>query len=86
MANAKQIDPKLLAGLTFRTSKVRKGKPGEDDATMHDRVERDLTPDDVLDWADNGATVTVVTADGQKYRIDKKAASAAAKSAGDDAK
>jgi hypothetical protein len=66
MANAKQIDGKFLSGLTYRTS-----KQGED-GTRYIPETRDLTPADVLDWKDNGATIILVTADGRKYTVDKK--------------
>lgn len=60
------IDKKLLAGLKFRSS-----KPGKDGGFVP--TERNLTPGDVLDWAENGSVVTIVTADGQKYKVDKNA-------------
>ena len=69
MAN-KPIDAKLLAGLTFRTTKEEKDEAGN--VTRNIPVVRELTPADVLDWKDNGPTVTIVTADGKKLTVDKK--------------
>ena len=65
MANAEQIDKKLLAGLKFKSSE--KGEEGG-----YVPTKRPLTPADVLDWKDNGASVTIVAADGQKHIVDKK--------------
>ncbi len=67
-----KIPAKYLAGLRYRTSKARKGGPSDDDSTVHALVERDLTPDDVLDWADLGNQISIVTADGQRVRVPKK--------------
>lgn len=72
MANAESIDKKLLEGLVFKSSKPKKG----DNGTVNVPTERPLTPADVLDWKDNGAAVVIVTADGQKHTVAKKAASA----------
>jgi len=65
------IDRKFLKGLTFRSSKTVKG---EDGSKKYQATERALTPSDVLDWLDKGETVVVVTADGRKYEVNKKAA------------
>jgi hypothetical protein len=56
------IDKKFLGGLKFTGS----DKKGE-------LVTRALQPGDVIGWRDNGATVTIATADGQKYTVDKNA-------------
>lgn len=69
---AKAIDAKYLKGLVYRSSAFEKDK--ENGTTRHLPVKRDLTPEDVLDWKDNGSTITLVTADGQKYVVEKKAA------------
>lgn len=66
MAN-EAIDKKLLAGLKFRSSE--KSENGEGFTP----TKRALTPADVLDWKDNGTSVTIVTADGQKYNVSKTA-------------
>lgn len=70
---AKAIDKKYLAGLKFRSSEAKKSAEG----VKHIPTERDLTPEDVLDWKDNGPSVTIVTADGQKYTVEKAAAAKA---------
>ena len=67
---AKPIDAKYLKGLVYRSSEPRKTEEG----TRHVPTERELAPGDVLDWKDNGATVTIVTGDGQKHVVEKKAA------------
>lgn len=67
---AELIDKKYLAGLKFRSSKPVKSAEG----TKHIPTERALQPTDVLDWKDNGPSVTIVTADGQKVTIEKAAA------------
>lgn len=67
---AKLIEAKYLKGLVFQSSEPRK----TDEGTRHVPTTRDLEPTDVLDWKDNGATVTIVTADGRKYVVDKKGA------------
>jgi len=59
------IDKKFLAGLKYRSSKPAKEGGGSVP------TERALTPADVLDWNEKGSIVTIVTADGQKYKIDK---------------
>jgi len=72
MAAKKKIDAKFLKGLKFRTSEMRKVKDDGRDKMKGFPVERDLTPEDVLDWKDNGESVSIVTADGQKYNVPKK--------------
>lgn len=63
------IDKKYLKGLKFRSSTPEKTENG----VVHTPTSRALTPEDVLDWKDNGATVTIVAADGKKYVVDKNA-------------
>lgn len=76
----KPIDAKYLKGLVYQSSEPRK----TEDGTRHVPTSRDLEPADVLNWKDNGATVTIVTADGRKHVVDKKGADKAPdKSAGD---
>jgi len=65
---AEQIDKKLLTGLKFRSSK----KASEGGGFVP--TERNLAPADVLNWKDNGDTVTIVTKDGKKHVVNKKAA------------
>lgn len=66
---AKPIDAKYLKGLVYRSSNPEKSEEG----VRHVPTKRDLEPADVLDWKDNGDTVTIVTADGQKHVVSKKA-------------
>ena len=70
MANAESIDKKFLTGLKYRSSNPKK----TDEGTVNIPTERALKVEDVLDWKDTGAGVIIVTADGQKYNVDKKAA------------
>ena len=74
MAGNGSIDAKLLKGLTYRTSEVKKTKDdnGKDKKTWMP-VERPLKPEDVLDWKDRGGTVVIVAKDGRKYRVEKEA-------------
>ena len=69
MSNAEQIDKKLREGLVYRSSKQKKGENG----TVNIPTERALTPNDVLDWTDKGASVVIVAGDGQKHTVVKKA-------------
>lgn len=62
------IAAKHLTGLMFRSSKSKKTEAGKTNIP----IERALTPDDVLSWKDNGDTVSIVAADGQKHTVDKE--------------
>ena len=64
------IEKKYLTGLKFKGSTPKKTEEG----IKHFPFERPLKVEDVLDWSDNGASVTLVTADGAKYTVDKTAA------------
>lgn len=66
---AEAIDKKYLAGLKYKSSTAKKTEEG----VRFIPTERALTPADVLDWKDNGPTVTIVTADGRKHTVDKNA-------------
>lgn len=66
---AEAIDKKHLEGLFFKSSKAKK----TEDGTVHIPTERPLTPADVLDWKDNGPSVTIITGDGQKHVVKKAA-------------
>lgn len=68
---AKAIDEKYLKGLKFSSSEGKKVKGENGDKIKHTPVERDLKPADVLDWKDNGESVTIVTADGRKHVVGK---------------
>lgn len=74
MANEKKIDKKYLAGLVYRFAD-RIEEEGDDNRRTVRNVptERELTPDDVLDWRDTGTAVIIVTADGRKITVEKKA-------------
>ncbi|MBC8018604.1 MAG: hypothetical protein H7X83_08815 [Verrucomicrobia bacterium] len=65
---ARAIDAKYLEGLLFKSSKQKK----TEDGLVNIPTERQLTPADVLDWKDNGPSLTIVTADGQKHVVSKK--------------
>lgn len=67
----KQIDAKYLKGLKFRTSEEKVVTEDGRKVKKYVPVERDLTPDDVLDWKDYGDDVVIVTADGQKHVVSK---------------
>jgi urease accessory protein UreE len=68
---AKKIDQKFLKGLKLHFAEQRKSKKDGRDVVQNIPQERPLTQDDILDWKDYGDTVVIVTADGQKYTIDK---------------
>lgn len=58
----------LLRGLVFRTSRQKKTENGK----VNVPVERALTAADVLSWRDNGDTVIIIAADGQKHTVEKE--------------
>ena len=62
------IPAEFLDGLVFRSSRQKKTPEGR----VNVPIERPLTPGDVLNWKDNGPTVSIVTADGRKYTVDKE--------------
>lgn len=62
------IPPEYLTGLVFRSSRLKK----TDDGKANIPTERPLAPCDVLSWKDDGDTVTIITADGQKHTVDKE--------------
>lgn len=62
------IPPEYLTGLVFRSSRLKK----TDDGKANIPTERPLAPSDVLNWKDDGDTVTIITADGQKHTVDKE--------------
>lgn len=72
---AKAIDKKCLDGLIFRGATTETVKDEETGRETGRSVpfSRPLEQDDVLDWVDNGATITLVTADGKKHTVSKKA-------------
>lgn len=70
---AKAIEAKFLVGLMIAVlvEKKIKGEKGEEVRKVP--VERELTPDDVLDWKDKGDAIVIVAADGQKHVVSKRA-------------
>lgn len=74
----RKIEKKYLAGLKFHYSEANEVETGEGlTERQYTSMMRDLTPDDVMDWADRGSFIILVTADGQKYCVQKKAGDAA---------
>jgi hypothetical protein len=70
---AEQIDKAHLAGLKFRGSKVKKIEKDGRKMTAYEPYERPLQPADVLAFVETATSVTLVTADGQKLTVEKKA-------------
>lgn len=70
---ARTIDPKYLAGLKFNFAEKRTAKKDGREVVRNIPQQRDLAPDDVMDWKDYGDYVVIVTLDGQKYNVPKKA-------------
>jgi len=68
---AERIDAKLLKGLRYRTSEGKRVNEDGRNVMKYAPVERPMRQEDVLDWKDNGQTVTMVTADGQKLTVEK---------------
>lgn len=71
----KAIDKKFLDGLTFRGATTETVKDEESGREVARSVpfSRPLESDDILDWTDNGSAIILVTADGKKYTVAKKA-------------
>lgn len=76
---AKAIDKKYLAGLKYRGADQKEVEQDGRKRLVGVPFERALEPADVLDWADKGAEVVLVTADGQKLTVAKSAAGSGAK-------
>ena len=70
---AEAIDKKYLDGLKYRASKTKKVEKDGRKVTTYEATERNLREEDVLAWRDNGQSVTIVTADGQKVEVRKPA-------------
>lgn len=68
---AEKIDWKLLKGLKYKTSEGKRVNEDGRNVMKYAPVERPMRPEDVLSWKDNGQTVTMVTADGQKLTVEK---------------
>jgi len=69
MANEQTIDKKYLEGLKHRSAKSKETEEG----TVNVPVEVALKPEHVMDWVDNGDHVVIVTTDGRKHKVSKKA-------------
>lgn len=67
---AEAIEKKYLAGLKITGSKPVKTEEG----IRHQLTERPLQPGDVLAWFDRGSEIVLVSADGRKHVVIKKAA------------
>lgn len=65
------LHPSVLEGLTFRTTKPRTTKTEGGEKTEHVPHERDLQPEDVLDYREHDSHISIVAKDGQKHRVDK---------------
>ncbi|HIJ95790.1 MAG TPA: hypothetical protein HPP94_08665 [Desulfuromonadales bacterium] len=72
---SKAIDRKFLEGLVFKGATVETVTDEDSgrEVARSKPFSRPLEQNDVLDWVDNGDTVTLVTADGKKYTVAKKA-------------
>ncbi len=70
---AERIDPKYLEGLKFNFAEQRKSNKDGREVVTNIPQQRALTANDVLDWKDCGDKVVIVTADGQKITVPKKA-------------
>lgn len=68
---AKPIDKKYLEGLVYRDAERKEVEEDGGKKVRYNPTERPLEPGDVLNWVDNGPSVTFVTADGKKYTVDK---------------
>lgn len=69
----KPIDKKYLAGLVYRGAKTKVVEKDGRKVQTSEPFSRPIEPEDVLSWADAGEAVVLVTADGQKVTVPKKA-------------
>ena len=70
---SKLIDPKHLVGLKFNFSAPKTVVKDGEKKIEYEVRERNLRPDDILDWKDYGDRVVFVTADGRKITVAKNA-------------
>lgn len=70
---AEKIDPKYLKGLKFRFSEPKEVIEEGRTITRYFPQERAFKQEDVLSWKDNGDNIILVTADGRKVTVSKKA-------------
>lgn len=73
LSEEKGLDPKYLKGLMFGTAKhePKKDEKTGNEKTVHTRIERTLTPADVLSWRDDGDTIIIVAKNGKKHEVKK---------------
>lgn len=69
---AERIDAKYLKGLKFRSSEGKQVMDDGREVIRYTAAERNMKPDDVLDWRDTGSDIILVTADGQKVTVSKE--------------
>lgn len=72
VAEAPVFDKKWLEGLKFKTSEAKVIEEEGRKVKKFVPKERALKQEDVLSWKDNGNSVVLVTADGQKVTVSKK--------------
>lgn len=65
------IDAKYLQGLTFKSSEKKRTTTNGEERTVYVPQERELAVEDVLAVRDAGTEMIFVTADGQKYTVQK---------------
>lgn len=62
------INTQYLEGLTFLSAEREQTEEG----ARNIPTERELTPEDVLAWADRGDSVVIVAKDGRKHEVFKE--------------
>jgi hypothetical protein len=66
-----KVDPKLLEGLEFKTSKSQKVEEDGKKVTRYYPDSRPMEQDDIIGMKDMGDRVVIVSADGRKHRVAK---------------
>lgn len=66
------IDQKFLKGLKFKGAERKIIEKDGRKTVQGVPYERPLKPEDVIGMKDNGDSIVIVTADGQKYTVSKK--------------
>lgn len=72
VAEAPVFDKKWLEGLKFKTSEEKIVEEEGRKVKKFIPKERPLKESDILGWKDNGNSIVLVTADGQKVSVNKK--------------
>jgi hypothetical protein len=67
------LNPQWLKGFMFRGATPKATEEDGRKKVTYVPFERPLETGDVLDWKDKGTTVVIVTKDGRKYSVSKKA-------------